>query len=905
MSDGGPPPQWFRASLVLVLLLAAVDGGLWAQEGRARIALFGLEAGSAASSIKPVTDAVADTMALTLALLGRFEVIRLEEPDALADLAALREYCETNHIDQAIGGSGTARAGGGYHFRLGVYDRHKDRVSLVREGASSGLLDVFEVTDELVAGLLESLSGTHIGFGSLELELRGEERGEYEVLIDGTSAGEGISSVGKLLIGRRTVRVRQRRLLREVDIASAVVQVPEDGRVVVPFEIPAVMEEEQRELDRLMGIARAGWNERSRAGEVEAALERGVRLLEAAHCSERLAGMAEGWWAQSVLHGLVKCEWRVQEGLPGVDVEALEDDVQRFSITVKLAEEGPDREAALGILRRVFALVRLAAINDFAANRWEPGMAKQELLWGLASTTPPAADEGFLGEAWLVRSRYEEKQAGKAGAASRLREDLGKEWQAAQELFKDFATLKGSELVVVSDPPGRTVTVNGKRQGETPLRVRGLAAGAASVTVSDLWYATAERQVTLANGRTYLFLEASAPLRPELKPELKPAECFGDSVGFSWSKVPDARTYTLQLLGNTGWSKRAIEQVTGIRSTTYTLKRTLEPGMRYWYRVRPVSGDGSPGPWSAGAPLEGQLVWTQASVVPQFLALDTSSARSIVFHDRMWVLGGHTSTTIAAFDGGTSWIRESSSAPFGRRGDFGLVEFEGRLWLIGGDRIVDTRDPAVRDYFNDIWSSTDGKEWRLEVAEAPFSPRARFTCLVLNGRLWVIGGRRATGEPLDIWSSEDGIAWRREGAPREIINHQPGVLFQNAMWHVSGYSGVPRVVVSSTDGIHWTTAGPAPMSTMTEELHTVYQDQMWLIGGRYPGEVFKFRVSDEVWYSIDGRTCKKSIPATPSWFPARHDAQGYEYQGRLWVMFGNNNVTRLDGMWCAEPAPWP
>ena len=195
-----------NARYLVLLLLAAAAVGLGAQEGRARIALFGLEAGASAARILPVTDAVADTMALTLALLGRFEVVRLETADALADTAALREYCAANRIDQAIGGSGTPRTGGGFTFRLGVYDRHKDRVTLVREGSSSGLLDVFEVTDELVTGLLEALSGTHIGFGSLKLERRGEQ-GEYSVLIDGTPIGTDVAEVERLLLGRRTVSV--------------------------------------------------------------------------------------------------------------------------------------------------------------------------------------------------------------------------------------------------------------------------------------------------------------------------------------------------------------------------------------------------------------------------------------------------------------------------------------------------------------------------------------------------------------------------------------------------------------------------------------------------------------------------------------------------------------------------
>ena len=155
--------------------------------------------------------------------------------------------------------------------------------------------------------------------------------------------------------------------------------------------------------------------------------------------------------------------------------------------------------------------------------------------------------------------------------------------------------------------------------------------------------------MTLTEGRSYLFLGAAQPLKPETAAGGRTAECFGDSVQFSWSKVPEARTYTLQLVGSTRETTRAIEQVTGIRSTEYTLKRMLEPGMRYSYRVRPVSSDGTPGPWSAAAPLDGQLAWKLVTTSPAFKRYDTHGAAGIVFRDEMWLIGGLSSGDGMAF----------------------------------------------------------------------------------------------------------------------------------------------------------------------------------------------------------------------------------------------------------------
>jgi hypothetical protein len=156
------------APLLLVLpvptLLAAEP------EARARIALFEPVCPEADSTLTAVLAAVADTVELILACLDRYKIKRLPPADPAGELQKIRAYCAENRIDQAIGGSASARKGGGYAFRLVVYDRRADSITVVREGASTGELDLFDVTDALVASLLEGLSGTHMFFGSLAVK---------------------------------------------------------------------------------------------------------------------------------------------------------------------------------------------------------------------------------------------------------------------------------------------------------------------------------------------------------------------------------------------------------------------------------------------------------------------------------------------------------------------------------------------------------------------------------------------------------------------------------------------------------------------------------------------------------------------------------------------------------------
>src|SRR5208337_2229515 len=130
--------------------------------------------------------------------LDRYEVRRLPSADPVRDLEKIRSYCEANRIDQAILGSGSARKGGGYDFRLVVYNRQKDSITVDRKGSSTGALDMFDVTDALVASLLDGLSGTHLLFGSLAVQ---SSPAGATVAVNGKTVGTAPLSLRGLPVG--------------------------------------------------------------------------------------------------------------------------------------------------------------------------------------------------------------------------------------------------------------------------------------------------------------------------------------------------------------------------------------------------------------------------------------------------------------------------------------------------------------------------------------------------------------------------------------------------------------------------------------------------------------------------------------------------------------------------------
>jgi len=195
-----------RLTLTLIaaccsLLLLGAD----TDSGKARIALFEPAGQKEDAALAAVLSTMASSVELSLDVLQRWEVRRLPAADPVKDLARVRAYCQANRIDQAILGSGSARAGGGYQFKLVVYDRRADAITITQEGASKGALDMFDVTDTLVGSLLDGLSGTHLVFGSLSVD--SEPEGAV-ITVNGKEVGAAPVSLRGMPVGTLEVVAR-------------------------------------------------------------------------------------------------------------------------------------------------------------------------------------------------------------------------------------------------------------------------------------------------------------------------------------------------------------------------------------------------------------------------------------------------------------------------------------------------------------------------------------------------------------------------------------------------------------------------------------------------------------------------------------------------------------------------
>jgi len=231
---------------------------------------------------------------------------------------------------------------------------------------------------------------------------------------------------------------------------------------------------------------------------------------------------------------------------------------------------------------------------------------------------------------------------------------------------------------------------------------------------------------------------------------------------------------------------------------------------------------------------------------------------SLVFKDRMWMMGGwyngrlpdhESGNQVWSSSDGKNWEAATMNAGWSPRIAAGSVVFKDRMWLLGG----------LEDYYfgnddhlkNDVWSSADGKEWRQETEHAPWSPRAYHAAVVHEGKIWVLAGGNYVPNyqaKNDVWSSSDGKNWElvTEHAPWDPRLWFSAVTHRGHIWVLGGWANNPSHnhgdVWYSKDGKTWNQLKTPDIWTPRHE-HSAYvfKDQIWMVTGHaYP-------LSREVW----------------------------------------------------------
>jgi len=278
---------------------------------------------------------------------------------------------------------------------------------------------------------------------------------------------------------------------------------------------------------------------------------------------------------------------------------------------------------------------------------------------------------------------------------------------------------------------------------------------------------------------------------------------------------------------------------------------------------------------------------------------------SIVFQNKIWLFGGldggknfdgiyaklpHKNDVWNSNDG-KNWQLVINNAPWGKRRSLQIVEFQNKLWLIGGWENQKGRTK------NDIWSSKDGINWTKMVTSAPWTPREGHTVTVFNNKIWLMGGvdftRRKTMN--DIWYSENGINWIMVTPDifwSSRYDHTT-IVFNNKMWLKGGLNlngQIKNDIWFSENGKNWRlVTDNALWSKRHGHIAVIFQDRIWIIGGWG----IRGGLSD-VWSSKNGFNWQPTL--IQNQWVGREDHTSIVFQDKIWLMGGmsNNKIWKSD-----------
>ena len=234
------------------------------------------------------------------------------------------------------------------------------------------------------------------------------------------------------------------------------------------------------------------------------------------------------------------------------------------------------------------------------------------------------------------------------------------------------------------------------------------------------------------------------------------------------------------------------------------------------------------------------------------------------------------------------WVTLTEKGAFGERDRQAAVSFNGKMWLMGGHQ--------MEGWAADVWSSVDGAEWKLELADAPWGGRSQHCAVVHDGKMWVLGGYN--GALLnDVWSSEDGVNWEQatEAAPWSPRIAFCAVSYKGRIFVMGGQEDWRRLndVWASEEGVTWElVTEEAPWVGRSRFAATVHNDLIYILGG----SVFEYEswfhtiyghyiYKGDVWSSEDGRFWDLRTPKGA--FGVRSDPGLVSMNGYLWLVGGD------------------
>ncbi len=289
----------------------------------------------------------------------------------------------------------------------------------------------------------------------------------------------------------------------------------------------------------------------------------------------------------------------------------------------------------------------------------------------------------------------------------------------------------------------------------------------------------------------------------------------------------------------------------------------------------------------------------------------------VVFNNFLWIIGGKSTTgeplnEIFKSQDGKTWTKVTNGSFSPRFGHCCTVH-NGKIWLTGGITFNDTDGVC---YLNDVWNSSDGKNWTkiADVAETTnyesetrFDKRAYHNMVSYNGKLWVMLGEKSDGTLLgDIWCSTDGIVWTDRSSIDLPRKNASAVVFKDSndsnyesIFVIGGYGSdsqgqnIPLndLLLFKDKATNWSQKKSSlSFSARYSMAATIFNNRIWLIGGQTSSGP-----TNEVLASNDGLTW--SLQEKNSSFAPRKSHQAVTYNNQLIISGGEGSDRTYNEVW--------
>lgn len=196
-----------RFLLLSLILLVIIIFQVFPEESsnNLRIGVVLIENPESDAGLDSLCETATDTIELTLRLVNKYNVERLDflAPETYPERARL--YFQGNNIDNAVYGQINRNDDGEYTFLIKGWEEVSNSIVIQTEKKADSVFDMFDIVDELTIEFIEELSGEEIGFGTVVFVNNGAEA-DYNIYVDGVYLGRNTEE-SEILFGKRTFKI--------------------------------------------------------------------------------------------------------------------------------------------------------------------------------------------------------------------------------------------------------------------------------------------------------------------------------------------------------------------------------------------------------------------------------------------------------------------------------------------------------------------------------------------------------------------------------------------------------------------------------------------------------------------------------------------------------------------------